>query len=132
MGSSGPPGLPSSAVMPVSSLTYCSWMPLRHAAVVRVALGPAAGDDVLGDLGGELVRGLLVEVHDGRDVPRDVGERRGRESAWCPSWIDPWPVVVVRVEDAHEREPRRAAPLTRVEQDDRDVARPAVEVAEQG
>jgi hypothetical protein len=44
-----------------------------HAARARVAVGIAAGDDVLGDLGRELVRALLVEVDDGRDVARDVG-----------------------------------------------------------
>jgi hypothetical protein len=35
-----------------------------HAAVVGVTLGPAAGDDVLADLGGDFGRGLLVEVDD--------------------------------------------------------------------
>jgi hypothetical protein len=45
---------------------------LGDAAVVGVIGGPAARDDVLADLGGQLLGRLLVEVHDGRDVARDV------------------------------------------------------------
>ena len=44
-----------------------------EAARTRIALGIAAGDDVLADLGLDLFRALLVEVHDGWNVPGDVG-----------------------------------------------------------
>jgi hypothetical protein len=40
----------------------------------RVTVWEAAGDDVLGDLCLQLLRVLLMEVDDRRDVPRDVGD----------------------------------------------------------
>jgi hypothetical protein len=44
-----------------------------HPPCARIALGVAAGDDVLADLRLELRGGLLVEVHDRRDVAGHVG-----------------------------------------------------------
>jgi hypothetical protein len=104
-----------------------------HALVMRVVRGEAAGDDVLVDLGGQLGRGLLVEVDDRRDVAGDVrdeeiaelhrpGPLTGRSGA----------VVAIGIELAHERQPGLAAALARVQEDDGDVAGPPVEVLEQG
>jgi hypothetical protein len=56
-----------------------------EAARTRIALGVAAGDDVLADLGLDLFRALFVKVHDRRNVPGDVG---GEELMNLHSW--PW------------------------------------------
>jgi hypothetical protein len=45
---------------------------IGHAAMMGVRLRPAAGDDVLADLGGELLGALLVEIDDGRYVAGNV------------------------------------------------------------
>jgi hypothetical protein len=71
-----------------------------------------------------------VEVDDRRDVAGDVGDEEVADTGrW--SWIDPGSIVAVGIEDAHERERGRAAALAGVEEDDRDVAGAAVEVAQQ-
>jgi hypothetical protein len=54
---------------------------LGDALLAGVALGVAAGDDVLGDLDGELLRAVLVEVDDRRDVAGDVGDEQISDTA---------------------------------------------------
>ena len=54
---------------------------LGDALLAGVALGVAAGDDVLGDLDGELLRAVLVEVDDRRDVAGDVGDEQLSDTA---------------------------------------------------
>jgi len=54
---------------------------LGDALLAGVALGVTAGDDVFGDLDGELLRGVLVEVDDRRDVAGDVGDEQVTDTA---------------------------------------------------
>ena len=54
---------------------------LGDALLAGVAVGIAAGDDVFGDLDGELTRAVLVEVDDRWDVAGDVGDEQVTDTA---------------------------------------------------
>ena len=55
--------------------------PLRDPLLARMSVGIAAGDDVLRDLDGQLLRALLVEVDDRRDIAGDVGDEQVTNTA---------------------------------------------------
>jgi hypothetical protein len=54
---------------------------LGDALLAGVAFRIAAGDDVLGDLDGELLRAVLVEIDDRRDVAGDIGDEQVTDTA---------------------------------------------------
>ena len=64
--------------MPLSKLDELLVDAGLHAPAPGVAFGVAARDDVLADLGLELRRRLLVEVHDRRDVLVTSATNRSR------------------------------------------------------